>query len=115
MKNLIKATDTVRELLVYYLIVVLASATVFSFVEHKTLFDSVWWAFVTATTIGYGDIYPTSVAGKIIAVILMHSVTLFIIPLLVARMASRVMIDKDKFSDEEQREIKQLLIDIKNK
>jgi voltage-gated potassium channel len=33
--------------------------------------DSVWWAMVTVTTIGYGDIYPVTTAGRLIAVALM--------------------------------------------
>ena len=33
--------------------------------------DAIWWAFTTITTVGYGDRFPTSTEGRIIAAILM--------------------------------------------
>lgn len=30
-----------------------------------SLWEGIWWAWVTVTTVGYGDIVPSSVAGKI--------------------------------------------------
>jgi voltage-gated potassium channel len=36
----------------------------------KTAEDALWWAWVTITTVGYGDKYPVTTEGRIIAVAL---------------------------------------------
>ena len=33
-------------------------------------FDSLYWSFITATTVGYGDIRPVKRASKIIAIVI---------------------------------------------
>ena len=35
--------------------------------SFSNLFNSVWWSIATLTTVGYGDIYPITIGGKIIA------------------------------------------------
>jgi voltage-gated potassium channel len=32
--------------------------------------DSLYWSFITATTVGYGDIRPTKKASKVISVVI---------------------------------------------
>ena len=42
--------------------------------EHsniKTAGDALWWSLATVTTVGYGDLYPVTSLGRIIAVLLM--------------------------------------------
>lgn len=51
---------------------ILVSALVVFNVEPDTFdsfFDAVYWATVSLTTVGYGDIYPTSTVGQIITMI----------------------------------------------
>ena len=37
----------------------------------KTFSDGLWWAVTTVTTVGYGDRFPTTPEGRILAVMLM--------------------------------------------
>lgn len=53
------------------LITIFLGALGMHFIEQKTFADSLWWSFVTATTVGYGDISPTTPIARVIAVILM--------------------------------------------
>lgn len=52
--------------------------------------DAVWWAFVTITTVGYGDFYPVTVGGRTVAVLLMCG-GVAVVGVVTATLASWVM------------------------
>ena len=63
--------------IILFFIIFSSSIMIFS-IEHnanphqfKSMADAVWWSIVTITTVGYGDIYPISTAGRILASIVM--------------------------------------------
>jgi voltage-gated potassium channel len=39
--------------------------------EYATYGDALWWAIVTLTTVGYGDIVPETTAGRVTGVVIM--------------------------------------------
>jgi voltage-gated potassium channel len=52
-----------------------------------TLGDAIWWAFVTVTTVGYGDFYPVTIWGRITACFIMGT-GLLTLAVLTAQVAS---------------------------
>jgi voltage-gated potassium channel len=55
-------------------LVILGGGAAFTAVENDqslSAWDGLWWAFTTATTVGYGDLYPRTDAGRVIAMLVM--------------------------------------------
>jgi voltage-gated potassium channel len=56
-------------------LVVVGGGIIFTAVErsaqHLSIESGIWWAIVTVTTVGYGDIVPHTEAGRAVAVIVM--------------------------------------------
>lgn len=63
-----------------------------------SVFHALWWAVATLTTVGYGDIYPVTVGGKIFTfVILMIGLGVIAVPTgLIAAALSETVDDTDK-------------------
>ncbi len=64
-----KVLSAVATLAVAYILI---SALVIYNVEpasFDTFFDAIYWATISLTTVGYGDIYPVSIIGRIVTMI----------------------------------------------
>ena len=60
-----------------------------------SFWDALWWAISTTTTVGYGDIYPTTGEGRLIAVLLMLT-GIGVIGVFTATIASLFMIEDEE-------------------
>lgn len=52
-------------------VLILAASGIMMYTEGMTFPDALWWSIVTCTTVGYGDISPSTAFGRITAVVLM--------------------------------------------
>ncbi len=87
-----QAWKIIKEEVILFLIVTgiflfLASAGIYYFENPEqpevfsSIFSSTWWAVVTLTTVGYGDVYPITAGGKIFTFfILMIGVGIVTVP-----------------------------------
>jgi voltage-gated potassium channel len=83
---------------VFVVVIAGAAQAEFDSGDFPTWWDGMWWAVVTVTTVGYGDLYPETVAGRVIAMGLML-VGIGFISVLTAAVATR-FIQTDTQSDE---------------
>lgn len=70
------AKSNVYKLLVVGLISLMLCSTAYYYYESPvnpdlSIGDALWWGIVTSTTVGYGDYFPSTLGGRIVAIILM--------------------------------------------
>ncbi len=74
--------------------------------------DGVWWAFVTVTTVGYGDRFPVSGSGRLLAGILM-TIGVGFFGILTSYLATIFVRQDDDAMEAELAEVKRELAEIK--
>jgi len=71
-----KTTSLIAVACIAFVLVVFSSIAMLQFetsadANIKTPIDAFWWAYATITTVGYGDKFPLSVEGRVVACLLM--------------------------------------------
>ena len=71
-----KQNELLSSIFVVLLLMIVASVLMYSVENNaqpevfRNAFDALWWALATLTTVGYGDIYPITVLGRILSAII---------------------------------------------
>lgn len=87
----------------------ISAVIAYSVCDSKSLWDSMWWAFMTFTTVGYGDQYPTSICGRFFGIALVMAAVFVVLPTMTALVSRYLIHDEHEFTHAEQEEIKALL------
>jgi len=106
-RGLIWLANSPRTLMLSYLLLIVTCSVLYHFFEADVSYgDALWWAVVTASTVGYGDISPETWQGRLMAAMLISIMVLIVVPLITAHFASKLIVDHDAFQHEEQEELK---------
>jgi voltage-gated potassium channel len=106
-RGLVWLANSPRTLILSYLLLIVVCASLYRIFEKAVSFgDALWWAVVTASTVGYGDISPKTGPARVMAALLISLMVLIVVPLITAHFASKLIVDQDAFRHEEQEEIK---------
>ena len=112
-ERFVQVVNSPRLLTLVSLLFLFIESGLYAIFEKKDFLDSLWWALITATTVGYGDSYPSTTGGRFVAVTLVLGMILFLIPMITASIASKLIVNRDAFTHEEQEEMKELLQEIR--
>lgn len=106
--------DTIWETMIAYVTVVLGASMVVAASESWNFGDTLWWAVVTSFTVGYGDLAPHTLVGRLVAAF-MIAATWFFSLLLGAQIAAKLIVNSDAWTHAEQEEVKAILRELRNK
>ena len=113
-RGLVYLANSPRTLMLSYATLIFICAVFYRIFETDVTFgDALWWAVVTASTVGYGDISPETWQARLMAALLISLMVLIVVPLITAHFASKLIVDTDAFRHEEQEELKHNLREVR--
>lgn len=98
-----KSGQLISSIAVVLVLILIASVIMYN-VEHEAqperftnVFQSMWWAIATLTTVGYGDIYPVTIIGKMLsATIALLGIGLVAVPTGIITAGFSELVEKEK-------------------
>ena len=112
-RGLVWLANSPPTLILSYSLLITTCSVIYHFVEDVSYGDALWWAVVTASTVGYGDISPKTGVGRVMAGLLISLMVLIVVPLITAQFASKLIVDHDAFQHDEQEELKNNLREVR--
>jgi voltage-gated potassium channel len=115
MQRFLREPPTVRQaagvIVTATVVVVLASGVLMRLLdkhEYPNIWLGIWWAIQTVTTVGYGDVTPKSLAGRIVAgAVMLEGIALLAIVTAGVTSAFVRRAEQDREADEDDAEAKE--------
>lgn len=86
MTTIKRAAQSPRHLVVLFTLTVALATALHAVTESATIPDALYWTVTTMTTVGYGDLSPTSVGGRMLTSVLMLWSVFVLVPLCVTNL-----------------------------
>lgn len=100
-ENLIMTFSSIAIILIIFTIMVYFAENDAQPQTFSSIPKTLWWAIVTLSTVGYGDMYPVTITGRIITTILtMIGIAFYAIP---GGLFTAALIEEIKFDKEEKK------------
>ena len=74
-----------------------ACSLTYAVLEDKGPIEGLWWGIVTGSTVGYGDFFPSSTAGRAIGAVLIVSM-LVLVPIAIGHVIANLVFDKESLA-----------------
>lgn len=74
-----------------------ACSFTYAVLEDKGPVEGLWWGIVTGSTVGYGDFYPSSTAGRAVGAVLIVSM-LVLVPIAIGHVIANLVFDKESLA-----------------
>ena len=104
-----KAAQLISSMLVVGLLIIIASVLMYNIESavqpdaFSNALETMWWAVATLTTVGYGDVYPITTAGKVLATIIAFlGIGMVAVPTGIITAGFTEIINKEKEAEKEE-------------